>query len=90
VANSDILGEGITVPDDGSVAVCACFDASGVLSFSRRRNGPLESFNEGNALAANSTYYFGVLVEKGEVLNFRYSVDAGMRSLYVYFIPSVV
>lgn len=89
--NTNIFGEeDIVIPADGSVGVCVCFDTAGVLSFRRRKGGNLEKLNEGVNLAAEGTYYFSFLVEKGDVLNFQYSVSAKMISFYLYFVPDII
>ena len=89
-ADTDIFGEdGIAITRDGTVGVCVCFDTAGVLSFNRKKGGPYEKFNEGANLAAGGTYYFSVLVEQGDALNFRYSVNAKLISMYVYFVPDI-
>jgi len=65
--------------------IYACFDASGVLTVRRTKAGATvsESLNGGAALTANAAYIFDILVEEGETLNLRYSVDATIHSLKV-------
>ncbi len=89
IANMNVFDEGIKVPGDGTVGVCVCFDTDGVLSFKRSEGGSLENFNEGVKLAAGGTYYFSFLAEKGDVLNFQYSVNAKLISMYIYFVPDI-
>ena len=65
--------------------IYVCFDAGGVLTVRRTKNGATvsENLNGGAALTANAAYIFDIVVEEGETINLRYSVDATILSLKV-------
>ena len=65
--------------------VYACFDASGVLSVRRTKDGVTvsEQLNAGSALVANAAYLFDIIVDEGETINLRYSVNATCLKLSV-------
>jgi hypothetical protein len=78
-ANTDILTTDLA-PSKSPVLfrVYATFNASGVLSVVRKRGttSVVEQLNSGNPLSANCAFMFDIIVEQGETINLRYSVNA--------------
>ncbi|MEM3845922.1 MAG: hypothetical protein QXU98_09495 [Candidatus Parvarchaeota archaeon] len=56
--------------------IYACLSASGVLSVERTSGSTTiaEQLNGGNALTANASYLFDIVVESGQTINLQYSV----------------
>jgi len=65
--------------------IYCCFDASGVLTVRRTKNGVIvsEQLNSGSALVANAAYLFDIIVDEGESVNLQYSVNATCLKLSV-------
>jgi len=78
-ANTNILSQDI-VPTRSPVIfrIYATFNASGVLTTLRTKGTTTisEQLNSGNPLNANAAHIFDIIVEQGETINFRYSVNA--------------
>jgi hypothetical protein len=78
-ANTNILSQGIA-PTRSPVIfrIYATFDASGVLSVVRTKGTTTvsELLNSGSPLNAYAAHIFDIIVEQGETINLRYSVNA--------------
>jgi hypothetical protein len=72
--------------------IFACFNASGVLSVVKTKGATTVTMqlNGGSALNANCLYAFDIIVESGESVNLRYSVNAIAIELKVIEIASTV
>jgi len=78
-ANTNIFSSDLTPSNSPTTfRIYACFNASGVLSVVRTKGGTTvtENLNSGGALSANASYMFDIIVESGESINLRYSVNA--------------
>jgi len=92
-ANTNIFSSDLSPTNSPTTfRIYACFDASGVLSVVRTKDGVTvtEQLNDGSALVANGAYMFDIIVESGETINFQYSVNATAIVLKVVEIPSVI
>jgi hypothetical protein len=85
-ADTDILGS----PAEPERTPClfrvmACFDAAGALSTVITNGGDSQvvKLNSGNDLAASALYIFDLLIDEGDSVNFRYSVNANLKTLRV-------
>jgi hypothetical protein len=89
-ANTNILSTGITSYYNCIFRIYACFDTDGVLSIKRTQGSTTvtEVLNGGNDLTANSAYAFDIIVEKDEVINLQFSVNATALTLKVLEIAS--
>jgi hypothetical protein len=78
-ANTNILSQSIA-PTRSPVLfrIYASFDTAGILSVVRTKGTVtvVEQLNSGNNLNANCAYIFDIVVESGETINLRYSVNA--------------
>jgi len=65
--------------------IYACFDTAGVLTLRRTSGGVTvsEQLNAGSNLEADAAYLFDVVVDSGETVNLRYSVNATLLKLSI-------
>jgi len=92
-ANTDILPSDLSpTRNPATFRIYACFSVGGVLTVRRTRGGVTvsEQLNAGAALAANSAYMFDIIVEAGDTINIRYSVNATCICLKVIEIARMV
>jgi hypothetical protein len=92
-ANTNIFSSSLTPTYSPSTfRIYATFSASGVLSVVRTVGSATvtEQLNSGNALNANCAYIFDIVVESGESINLRYSVNATALVLKVVEVPTGV
>ena len=85
-ANTDIFSQSLEPTYTPCVfRIYACFAASGVLTVRRTKDGVTvsEQLNSGTALTANAAYLFDIIVDEGETINLRYSVNATCLKLSV-------
>ncbi|MHC1628914.1 MAG: hypothetical protein ACXQTI_08805 [Candidatus Nezhaarchaeales archaeon] len=85
-ANENILSSDIKPTRTPAIfRIYCCFNASGVLSVKRTKNGVTvtESLNGGNSLNANSAYAFDIIVDEGESINLQYSVSCTCLKLSI-------
>jgi|GEM_PF-6336985 len=86
VADSDMLSS----PAEPERTPClfrvmACFTAAGALSAVVTNGGDSQvvKLNSGNDLAASALYIFDLLLDEGDSVNFRYSINATLKVLRV-------
>jgi len=85
-ANTDILSEDITPTYAPAIfRIYVCFSQDGVLTIKRTYQGNTvtEYVNSGVPLTSNSPYTFDIIVDEGESINLRYSVDATVLKLSI-------
>lgn len=90
LANVDIFGTGKTlspIQPPSRIVIFVCMSTSGVLT--ARRTCPAavvdsEQLNGGTALTANVLYEFDYVLEAGETLDLRYSVNATILKIGIY------
>jgi len=89
-ANTNIFSSFVTFDYTGIARIYACFDTAGVLTVVRKRNNTTvtEQLNSGSNLVANAAYIFDIVVDDGEAINLRYSVNATVVKLGIYEVPS--
>ena len=91
-ANANILAGDITPTNAPTLfRIYATFSASGVFSVKRSVGATTvtENMNQGNALVANASYIFDIMVDSGESINFIYSVNATCLKLSVVEIDAM-
>jgi hypothetical protein len=96
-ANTNIFSSNLTpslatTNNPSYFRIFACFNASGVLSVVKTRGTTTVTMqlNGGGALSPNCMYAFDIIVESGESVNLRYSVNATVLDLKVVEIASSV
>jgi hypothetical protein len=92
IFSSDLTPSLATTNNPSYFRIFACFNASGVLSVVKTKGSTTVTMqlNGGGALSANCLYAFDIMVEYGESVNLRYSVNATALDLKVVEIASVV
>jgi len=93
IFSSDLTPSLATTSNPVYFRIFACFNASGVLSVVKTKGTTTVTMqlNGGGALSANCIYAFDIIVESGESVNLRYSVNATAIDLKVVEIaPTVV
>lgn len=89
-ANTDILPSYVEPNYSPTVfRIYACFNQSGILSVVRQFNNTTvnEILNSGINLNANCSYIFDIIVEDGESINLKYSVNATALCLKIVEVP---
>jgi len=92
-ANTNILPSPISPTNSpATFRIYVAFNALGVLSVVRTKGTTTvtEQLNGGNALNANASYVFDIIVESGESINLQYSVNATLLVLKVIEVVGVI
>jgi hypothetical protein len=92
IFSSDLTPSFATTNNPSYFRIFACFNASGVLSVVKTKGSTIVTMqlNGGGALSANCMYAFDIIVESGESVNLRYSVNAAALDLKVVEIGGVI
>jgi hypothetical protein len=93
VAPADFLGAAIAPMISPSLFRCqGAFSVAGVLygRITRAANTQQVEFNHGVVLPANALFEFDMLVEDGDTINYRYSVNCTILTFKVLEIPSAI
>lgn len=84
VGGADILGVAIVPLNTPCLfRVAVGFDTAGVFSvtITRAANTQVQQLNHGVVLTANCLFMFDILVAAGDIINYRYSVNATLQTL---------